>query len=109
MNKIVYYFPNSDLRCSHDGLTIVAKREGKDPKTLNPGEFMVFVNTRKNMLKIFAARNVIAHYRQNGAIDLRILQHLPEVFNGGGFNYSAALRKVLERDFAKRGLRGAKQ
>lgn len=105
MNKIIYYFPNADLRCAHDGLTLQAKKQGKDPKALNPGEFIVFVNTRKNMIKIFAARNVLAHYKQQGVIDLRILKHLPEVFNGSGFNYSTALRKVLENDFSKRGLR----
>lgn len=105
-NEIVHYFPRSDLRSGHVGLTKMAAKAGYKPSELNPGEFLVFVNSRKTALKIFAANHIVAHYKSpTNYIDIRVLQYIPQAFSGGRFNYSVALQKVLEKDFTKKGIR----
>lgn len=95
MNKIYRCFFDTDLRNGHDGLTSLAVRNKINLNLLDHGEFVVFINRRRNALKLFAANNVIAHYRQSHAIDLDTIRLLPTVFNGTDIKYDAALEKTL--------------
>lgn len=106
MNQVVYYFPNSDMRRGHAGLSEYATKAGKDVTKLQPGQFLLFVNRKKTQLKLYAAGNCVTHYKpETGRVDLRIVSEIPRAFSGGKFDYSKALRAVLERDFSKRGIR----
>lgn len=95
--RILRFFPQSDLRCSHDGLRVLAKKNGVDPWKLAPGEFLVFANNLQNKLKIYAPGNVLVYLKSpdNHRIDLDIIRLIPRFFNGTEFNYPAALQKLI--------------
>lgn len=96
--KILRFFKDVDLRCSHEGLTIVAKKHHVDPTKLAPGEFLVFANSAQNKLKIYAPGNVLCYVRSPGygRIDMNIVRLIPRFFNGTEFRYDAAAREMLK-------------
>lgn len=104
MNKIYRCFFDVDLRNGHHGLSILAIKNKINIKLLDNGEFVVFINRRRNALKLFAANNTIAHYKQNHIIDLNTIRLLPTVFNGTEIKYDAALEKALKAKLKMRGL-----
>lgn len=101
MNKIIRYFPDSNLRSGHRGLAMLAAKNGIKVNSLGAGEFLIFVNKRQNMLKMFASGNIIAHYKKEDGsrIDPRTIAHIPRHFSGSKINYDAALVQVLRREF----------
>lgn len=106
MNQVLFYFPNSDMRRGHAGLAEYARKEGKNVAKLEPGQFMLFVNRKKDQLKLYSAGNCVTHFKsESGRIDMRIISEIPRNFSGGRFDYKNALRNVLERDLSKRGIR----
>jgi|SRR5581483_109634 len=104
-NRVLQVFLNADLRCSHDGLTEIAKKGGLNVKELKPGQYVVFLNAAKNRMKLYAANNVVAYFKspEGGIIDPRTLCDLPRAFNGTSINYEAALKEALVKVFARRG------
>lgn len=103
MNKIISVFPNSDLRSSHKGLSILAvKAKRKNSNELLNGEFHLFLNRSQSMFKMLAANNVLVHYKSpRGRVDIQTIQYLPECFNGGKLDYDKALKAVLEKTLKK--------
>jgi hypothetical protein len=101
--RVVRFFPNSDLRCAHDGLRKVALENEIDPWKLDPGEFLVFANSRQNMLKIFAPGNLIVHVKSpdERRIDLDIIRLIPRFFNGTEFNYQGAVKEMIQKKIQK--------
>lgn len=99
-NKIIRVVFNTDLRNSHDGLTIIAKELKVNTNDLKPGQFVVFVNTAKTAIKIYAAGNTVVHFRPPGGkkLNLKTIAMIPSYFNGGEFKYDKALKDVIERE-----------
>lgn len=103
MSQILRVFSGADLRCGHDGLTILAKKQGYNPKELSPGEFLVFLNTRRSSFKLFAANEVIAYYRSpdNKRMELGALQYIPRVFQSkGSLKFDDALKELFKKHHA---------
>lgn len=102
-NKILRVIFNADLRCSHDGLRKIAKDLSLNVDTLRIGEFLVFINSRKSALKIFAAGQTIAHFKMPGErkMDMKIISMIPRFFNGQELKYDAALREKILKEFGK--------
>lgn len=104
MSKVVHYFPNTDMRCSHDGLSLIAKKAGFNE--IGQGDFLLFVNRAKTHLKVLTTNHIVAHYRSpSGRVDLGAIQYLPLAFAGEGFDFNRALKAKLEKDLAKRGIK----
>lgn len=103
-SKILRVFLGADLRCSHDGLNEIAKSNGIEVGTLTPGNFVIFINSKKNMLKLYAANNVIAFLKlKSGTIDLRTIAKIPEAFKASGkIDYDSALKKIIEEHLTKK-------
>lgn len=103
-NRIVRIIFNTDLRNSHDGLTTLAHDFDIDTATLKPGEYVVFINAKKNALKFFAAGQVVAHFRMpsHRKMDMRIIGMIPRFFNGRELKYDDALKELITTEF-KRG------
>lgn len=101
--KVIRFFPESDLRCSHDGLYKIAKKNGIEVSNLNPGEFLVFANAAQSMLKIYAPGNIIAFIKHplKHKIDFNVVRYIPRFFNGTEFNYDATLKKIFENKLEK--------
>lgn len=103
-NEIIQLCLNADLRCSHDGLSDMLKKNFKiDTMKLDAGEYVVCVNSAKTIVKIFTGGNVIAHYKSpHGMIDLRTLKSIPKFFNGRSFNYEGALGDTIRKEIRER-------
>jgi hypothetical protein len=101
VNKILQYFPDCDLRGQHNGLSIIAKKANLDTRSLGAGEFLVFVNRKRNRLKMYTSGNVVAYLKMPDGkyIDPRVIQYLPKHFNGAKINYDAAMTDVLKKQF----------
>lgn len=100
-NKIIRYFPETDLRCNHLGLSLLAKEKKINVKDLAPGEFLVFTNKALNKLKIYAPGNCIAYVKSpdNRRIDLNVVRLIPRFFNGTKFDYEGAMSEMFSRKF----------
>lgn len=71
-------FLNMDLRNGHEGLTAIAKKNKVDIKTLESGEYIIFINSEMNRLKLYAQNDVIAYLKlPRGKIDSRRLSKRP--------------------------------
>lgn len=103
MNKILRYFPDSDLRGQHLSLSIQASRAGLNVNSLGAGDFLVFVNRKRDKVKLFASGNVVAYLKMPDGkkLDPRVIQYLPRHFNGSKINYDAAMTDVLKKQFPK--------
>lgn len=98
-NQIIRCVFNADMRCGHDGLTKVAKKLSVNTSSLDIGQYIIFVNTAKTIVKIYAAGNVIAHYKSpKGQINLKTLAFIPKYFNGHSLNYYGALAEVIRKE-----------
>jgi hypothetical protein len=99
--KILRYFPETDMRNGHDGLTKIAQKQGIRVDQLGLGEFVLFVNRNLNHAKLFTPGNVIAHLRMPNRhkIDPRTISLIPKFFNGTKINYTGALKEVLYKEF----------
>lgn len=106
MNKIIRFFPEVDMRNGHDGLRKLARKEGVNVDALGAGEYVIFLNRSKRMVKMFASGNIIAFLKMadNKKLDPRTIALIPRYFNGSKINYDAALEAVLNKEFGvKRG------
>ena len=103
MNKILRYFPDADLRGQHLGLSFIANKAGIKTASLGQGEFLVFVNRKRDRLKMYASGEVVAYLKLEGGrkIDPKVIQHLPRHFNGAKINYDAAMKEVMRENFPK--------
>jgi hypothetical protein len=101
-NRVLRIVFNSDLRSAHDGLTKLAKSlKIPNPAELEIGTFLVFVNRKRNALKIFAAGNTVAHFKMpDGRImNVKILGLIPRFFNGKELKYDEALKELITKEF----------
>lgn len=104
MSRIVRCFMNADLRKGHDGLSGLAKEMANiDVNNLTPGEYVVFINTHKNKIKVYAANQVIAYHRHRGRIDMNTIRLIPRSFTGSGMNYDEMLKRAVIENLAARG------
>lgn len=99
---LIRYFADVDMRNGHSGLRKLAKSEGLDLRLMISNEYVIFVNKKRNMLKMFASYNVIAHLKlDNGTIDPRVIAHIPTCFQGNQINYPLAVKKMLTKEYPK--------
>lgn len=105
MAKALRIFLNTDMRCAHEGLSKLAADNKIKVETLEPGEYLIFINTAKNRIKLYACNNIVAYYRsKNGQIDLKTIAKIPQAFKGSGkIDYDASLREVIEEHLTRKG------
>lgn len=97
MNRILRIFWDINMNCQHDGLTKIAKKEKVILSDLGIGEFVCFLNRKKDRLKIFTADNILVYARApKGQIDLGTIKRIPYYFRSGKFQYDEALQAELE-------------
>jgi hypothetical protein len=100
-NRLIRVFTDTNLKNNHLGLEKIAKSKDVDVSKLDMGEFVVFVNRKRNALKMYAPGNIVAHLKlpENTKIDMRTIALLPKHFNGGEINYSGALKEYIKKEF----------
>lgn len=93
---ILRCFVNADLRNGHQGLAAMAKKDRISVDQLEAGQYLVFINTAKNKMKVYTANNIVAYLRLNrGRIDLATISKIPQSFQGGDIHYDDALKSRL--------------
>lgn len=110
--RILQVFMNANLRSGHDGLEKLAKDNGIKVRSLEPGQFVVFINTHKDKVKVFAASQVIAYCRleKGRKIDMNVIREIPRVFlSNGRLDYEAALKEAVEQALARKGAQLTKE
>lgn len=102
--RVLQIFLNHDLRNGHDGLSGIAKEAGIDTRKLVPGQYVAFINAKKDKLKLYAANGVVAYLKLEAGrkIDERVIRELPRVFQGGRIDYDKALKEVVETALARK-------
>ena len=99
--KLAHFFLNIDMRCTHEGLMAVVKKQKIEIK---PGEFVVFMNRSRTMVKMFCGSNkAILHYRGEKQLDPGIIQHLPKFCGGSEMDVASAVREHLHGLMKRRG------
>jgi hypothetical protein len=105
-SRVLRCFLNADLRLGHPGLTALAKKEGRiSTSDLAPGDYLVFINSHRNKIKIYGASEVVAYHRmgKGDVIDPRVIARIPQAFLGASkFEYDSILREVIEESLAKK-------
>lgn len=104
MSRLVHVFPKSDLRCSHIGLTKVAIKSNRDPRTLDNGDFLFFLNTKQNQFKLLGPNGILVHWKapDNRRVEIRAIEFLPEAFNGKEFDFNIAVKKSLVKTLGRK-------
>lgn len=104
MSKLIQVFLHADLRCGHEGLAKLAKDNKIHVSSLLPGEFVIFINSKMDRLKLYTANEIIAYLKlKTGKIDLRAIQLIPQAFKASGrIEYDEALREVIESHLKNR-------
>lgn len=96
MPRIQEIFFDTDLRNGLDGLIDVAKKRNVDIDKLKKGDFLVFVNTKRDKMRLVPCKDLFANYRSpTGRIELNMIRHIPEYFDGSELGFSKALEKAL--------------
>ena len=104
MQSLIQCFLEADMRCQHDGLAKVAKKQDLDVYGLQRGQHVVFINTALDRVKMFSAGGILSYLRlKKGKVNLETLRLIPEAFNDGNLEvaYSRSLKKVLEAKLKK--------
>jgi hypothetical protein len=103
MSKVIQVFMDADLRCGHDGLADIAKKEKINVTKLEHGEFVMFINVERNKLKLYTANNIVAYLRlPQGKIEMRTLGMIPAAFaQTGRISYDEHLKEVLQERLGK--------
>lgn len=102
--KLVHYFADTDLRCTHTGLLALLKKKKIEIKS---DEYICFMNHRSTMLKMFCkGSEALFHYRRDDGhrIDPGVIKYLPKYLDGGEMNMDAAAREHIEDSLARRGV-----
>lgn len=101
--QIVYFAPDTNLRCGHDGLAEIARKSKHKitVETLLPGEYLIFTNRARTALKMYACGNVIAHLKmpKGQKLNMETIQYIPCFFNGTKIDYNGALAAAMKKQF----------
>jgi hypothetical protein len=110
--RVVQVFSNTDMRNGHDGLAAIAKEAGIDVAQLERGHYVVFINTHRTQIKMFAAYNVVASYkaRAGEVLNLNTIPLIIRSFNGSGvIKYDEALKQAVEEALSRKRRQSAEQ
>lgn len=99
MNKLVRCFLNADFRCQHRGLEKLAKKAGCNARNLKQGEHIMFVNTKRNKIKMLSKNNIMTYMNlDRGTIDMDCIQAIAQNFNKDlNLSYKKALTQTIKQ------------
>lgn len=97
MNRVKQIFLNTDLRCQHRGLSLLAAKRKCNLDKLEPGEHVAFVNRRKDRVKLYSANGLLSYLKSDRPLDLRAIASIPEAFGKSlKLKYASGIRKLYE-------------
>lgn len=101
MNHVMHIYPNVSMSNGHDGLKAIAKKYKLDVSDLKVGQFALFINNAFTACKLYAANNVLLHYKhpKNHCLNYKALKLLPEFYDGQDIGYTRALKQVIRESY----------
>ncbi len=104
-NRLLHFIPDTDLRCSHEGLKLVAKKKKINLDDMRIGDCVIFANRSLNKIKMFASgTKCMVFYSNDGRkIATDTIQFLPAFLSGGELNYRGALKTAIDQHFKRKG------
>lgn len=104
-NRIIGALQNIDMRFGHNGLGYVIQKTGLNPENIPRGNWFLFVNSARTMMKMYGHQGVMVSYQsKSGRLDLNAFRYITEAFNEeGGFDFDRALKKSIEERLALKG------
>lgn len=102
--RIVLAIENVHMGLAHDGLASLAKKFKFNVEKLEVGEMILFLNRKRDKLKIYGCNQCLGYYRSpGGRIALEALQYLPTAFSGQAtIDLSEAMEKSLRLSIERR-------
>lgn len=97
--RVVQLFTNVSMGKGHDGLAMLCDEYGIDVVNLEPGQYVVFTNRRRDKVKVFAANNVLAYLKlpQGHFLSLETIALIPTAFRGtADIEHDRTLREVFQ-------------
>ena len=93
--SLLHFFLDVDMRCNHKGLAEFLK---KNKIKFGEKDFIVFMNSRRNMVKMFCnGKKVLLHYRSETRIlDPGVIRYLPKYCNGQKLDMDGAVSEHLQ-------------
>ena len=96
MNKVLRVFFDVDMRCSHPGLSKLAKELADvDLYQLKPLQHVVFFNKAMTRIKVFSSGAVLSYVFRHNGVSAETIQFFSEAFGAEGFAYDKALKKMI--------------
>ncbi len=91
--RLTRVFLDSDLRCSFEGLRLIAKQANTELK----GSTVMFINSKTTMFKLLEDDKYLISY-SNGSkrIPLEAIRHLPQAFGGTEMEMKQAIEKTIK-------------
>lgn len=93
---IIDIIHDSDLRCGHEGLGILAKKHGIRIDRLKEGRFVCFMNGKKDRLKMLTCSGVLVYLKSDHVITKSEIERIPTLFYGPRFDFKKALNLGLK-------------
>lgn len=84
-NRIAYMISDVNMNNGHPGLTKIAKTTLRlDVEQLKVGELVIFINRAFTAFKLYAANNVVCHYRhpKGYLLNYDAMRLVPQFFDG---------------------------
>lgn len=99
MNRITKLFYEVDLKCGHAGLGKLAAKHGVNVGGLKPGEHVLFVNKRRDKVKVMSHGGVLSYFKSlHGRLSLaEVRSRTGQAFRSSPFNLSVGQTKELAR------------
>lgn len=93
-NRLAHFILDVDMRCNHDGLVELLK---KNRIKIKENDFVVFMNRSRTMIKMFCqGKEALLHYKKDGRVlDPGIIPYLPKYCGGGELHVEKAVRAHL--------------
>lgn len=108
--RIVAAFDGVNMGKSHQGLAELAKLWHVKVDELNDGELILFLNTRRDKLKVLGSQGQVLAYvkLQDGRrLPLEAIQYIPKTFAAKGkLDLDAAITEHVKAALAKKGIPG---
>lgn len=95
MGMLAHFFLDTDMRCSHIGFKkLLVKHKIK----IKEGEFVVFMNSARTIVKMFCGgTDAILHVKNEGRVlDPGVIPYLPKYCGGKKLDLDGAVKEHLE-------------
>jgi hypothetical protein len=104
--RIIHLLSDTHMGLGHHGLSKLARKMiGRDPSELKEGELLMFVNRKRDKLKILGFKGLVVGYLKMPAgqpLMMDAIQFIPKTFNpASGIDYNAAVKRALEIRLAR--------